>query len=71
MDLPTDAWQLDVVSAGLQKCLAGPSGSAPLTLNERAEKRILRRRHTEQGLRNTDSVKAKARSSARTTSTSP
>jgi (S)-ureidoglycine-glyoxylate aminotransferase len=51
MDLPTDAWQLDVVSAGLQKCLGGPSGSAPLTLNDRAEKRIHRRRHTEQGLR--------------------
>jgi (S)-ureidoglycine---glyoxylate transaminase len=51
MDLPVDAWQLDVVSAGLQKCLAGPSGSAPLTLNERAERLILRRRHTEQGLR--------------------
>jgi (S)-ureidoglycine-glyoxylate aminotransferase len=51
MDLPADAWQLDVVSAGLQKCLGGPSGSAPLTLNDRAEKRISRRRHTEQGLR--------------------
>jgi (S)-ureidoglycine-glyoxylate aminotransferase len=51
MDLPVDAWQLDVVSAGLQKCLGGPSGSAPLTLNERSEKRIVRRRHTEQGLR--------------------
>src|SRR5688572_29687221 len=51
MDLPVDTWQLDVVSAGLQKCLGGPSGSAPLTLNERAEKRIVRRRHTEQGLR--------------------
>ena len=24
MDLPADAWQLDVVSAGLQKCHAGP-----------------------------------------------
>src|SRR6185295_7222888 len=48
MDLPTDAWQLDVVSAGLQKCLAGPSGSAPLTLNERAEERITRRRHVEE-----------------------
>src|SRR5438270_3915149 len=47
MDLPCDAWQLDVVSVGLQKCLAGPSGSAPLTLNERAEKRIMRRRHVE------------------------
>jgi (S)-ureidoglycine---glyoxylate transaminase len=51
MDLPTDAWQLDVVSAGLQKCLGGPSGSAPLTLNDRAEKRIVRRRHTEEGLK--------------------
>lgn len=51
MDLPTDAWQLDVVSAGLQKCLGGPPGSAPLTLNERAEKRIVRRRHIEEGLR--------------------
>ena len=56
MNLPTDAWQLDVVSAGLQKCLGGPSGSAPLTLNERAEKRILRRRHTEAGLRTPDAV---------------
>jgi (S)-ureidoglycine-glyoxylate aminotransferase len=54
MDLPVDAWQLDVVSAGLQKCLAGPSGAAPLTLNERAERRIVRRRHTEQGLRAAD-----------------
>jgi (S)-ureidoglycine-glyoxylate aminotransferase len=56
MDLPVDAWQLDVVSAGLQKCLAGPSGSAPLTLNERAEELILRRRHTEAGLRAPDQV---------------
>jgi (S)-ureidoglycine-glyoxylate aminotransferase len=56
MDLPVDAWQLDVVSAGLQKCLAGPSGSAPLTLNERAEKVILRRRHTEAGLRTKDEL---------------
>jgi (S)-ureidoglycine---glyoxylate transaminase len=51
MDLSVDAWQLDVVTAGLQKCMAGPSGSAPLTLNERAEKRITRRRHIEEGLK--------------------
>src|SRR5262245_26118946 len=51
MDLPVDRWQLDVVTAGLQKCLGGPPGSAPLTLNERAEKRIVRRRHIEEGLR--------------------
>jgi (S)-ureidoglycine-glyoxylate aminotransferase len=54
MDLPVDAWQLDVVSAGLQKCLAGPPGSAPLTLNERAEGRIQKRRHVEEGLRETN-----------------
>ena len=56
VDLPADAWQLDVVSAGLQKCLGGSSGAAPLTLNARAEKRIFRRRHTEQGLRTGDAV---------------
>ncbi len=51
MDVAVDAWQLDIVSAGLQKCLGGPSGSAPLTLNERAERRIYRRRHIEEGLK--------------------
>jgi (S)-ureidoglycine-glyoxylate aminotransferase len=51
MDLPVDAWQLDVVSAGLQKCMGGPPGSAPLTLSERAAKKIERRKHTEEGLR--------------------
>jgi (S)-ureidoglycine-glyoxylate aminotransferase len=51
MDLPVDAWQLDVVSAGLQKCLAGPPGSAPLTLNDRAEAVITNRRHIEEGIR--------------------
>ncbi len=56
VDLPADAWQLDVVSAGLQKCLGGPSGAAPLTLNARAAQRIFRRRHTEQGLRTSDAV---------------
>ena len=50
MDLPVDRWHLDVVTAGLQKCMGGPSGSAPLTLNERAERRIYRRRHIEKGL---------------------
>jgi (S)-ureidoglycine-glyoxylate aminotransferase len=50
MDLPVDRWQLDVVSAGLQKCLGGPSGSAPITLSDRAARLIYRRRHIEQGL---------------------
>jgi (S)-ureidoglycine-glyoxylate aminotransferase len=54
MDLPVDRWHLDVVTAGLQKCMGGPSGCAPLTLDERAEKRILRRRHIEEGIRDRD-----------------
>jgi (S)-ureidoglycine-glyoxylate aminotransferase len=33
----TDAWDVDVSVSGLQKCLGGPSGMAPLTYNERAE----------------------------------
>lgn len=49
--LETDAWGLDAVSAGLQKCLGGPSGSAPITLSENMEEVIRRRQHVEQGIR--------------------
>lgn len=56
MDLPVDRWQLDIVTAGLQKCLSGPSGIAPLTLNTRAENCIVRRRHIEQGLRTAEAT---------------
>ena len=51
MDLKTDAWQLDAVSAGLQKCLSGPPGVAPITINERVEAQVLRRKHVELGIR--------------------
>ena len=37
MPLETDTWQLDAVSAGLQKCLSGPPGIAPVTFNDRVE----------------------------------
>ena len=50
MPLPVDAWQIDIATAGLQKCLAGPSGIAPITIGDRAAERIGRRRHIEQGL---------------------
>jgi (S)-ureidoglycine-glyoxylate aminotransferase len=50
MPLPVDRWGLDVVSAGLQKCLGGPSGIAPMTISERAARAIRRRRHIERGL---------------------
>ncbi|NDL63750.1 pyridoxal-phosphate-dependent aminotransferase family protein [Acerihabitans arboris] len=49
--LDTDAWGLDAVSAGLQKCLGGPSGSAPVTLSPRFEEQIRRRKCVEQGIR--------------------
>ena len=46
-----DAWQLDAVSAGMQKCLGGPSGTSPITLSPRMEEVIRRRRCIEQGIR--------------------
>lgn len=49
--LETDAWGLDAVSSGLQKCLGGPSGSSPVTLSPRMEEVIRRRRCIEQGIR--------------------
>ncbi|MCQ8239255.1 pyridoxal-phosphate-dependent aminotransferase family protein [Rhizosaccharibacter radicis] len=50
MDVAVDRWGADVVTAGLQKCLGGPSGSAPITLSDRAAARIDRRRHVEKGI---------------------
>jgi (S)-ureidoglycine-glyoxylate aminotransferase len=52
--LPTDAWDADCVTAGLQKCLAGPPGVAPLTLSDRMAELVFRRRHIEEGLRPAD-----------------
>lgn len=49
--LSVDAWQLDAVTAGLQKCLAGPSGAAPLTISNAMAELIYARRHVEGGLR--------------------
>lgn len=47
----TDEWQLDAVSVGLQKCLGGPSGSAPITLSERYVELVRKRSHVEAGIR--------------------
>jgi len=60
-DLATDDLALDVVTAGLQKCLGGPSGSAPVTLSPRAVDRIVARRHTETGIRDADEQDAAGR----------
>ncbi|MDD1508312.1 pyridoxal-phosphate-dependent aminotransferase family protein [Pseudomonas sp. CNPSo 3701] len=49
--LEADAWGLDAVSAGLQKCLGGPSGTAPITLGAAMVEVIRRRAHVEAGIR--------------------
>ena len=49
--LEVDAWNIDAVSAGLQKCLSGPPGSAPVTFNELVVERISNRKHIEAGIR--------------------
>ena len=51
MPLPVDAWAIDACTAGLQKCLGGPSGVAPITLSDRVAGAIYRRRHIEEGVR--------------------
>jgi (S)-ureidoglycine-glyoxylate aminotransferase len=57
----TDAWGLDVVTAGLQKCLGGPSGSAPITLSPTAVELINGRKHVEAGIRSDDDTDRGAR----------
>ena len=52
--LQTDDWGLEVVTVGLQKCLGGPSGSAPITLGEHAVDVIKARRHVEAGIKTQD-----------------
>lgn len=50
MNVPVDVWQADIVTAGLQKCLGGPSGSAPITISDRAAEHIASRKHVERGI---------------------
>ncbi|PJJ58229.1 (S)-ureidoglycine-glyoxylate aminotransferase [Mumia flava] len=51
-----DDLQLDVATAGLQKCLGGPSGSAPITLSPAAVEVVTARKHTEAGIRDAGEV---------------
>lgn len=52
--LESDAWGLDAVSAGMQKCLGGPSGTSPVTLSAQMEEVVRRRSCVEQGIRTAD-----------------
>ncbi|GGG79637.1 pyridoxal-phosphate-dependent aminotransferase family protein [Paenibacillus radicis (ex Gao et al. 2016)] len=47
----TDAWHIDAVIGGTQKCLSVPSGMAPITYNDIAERKITARKKVERGLR--------------------
>jgi len=46
-----DTWGIDAATAGLQKCLGGPSGTAPATFSAKAAEVITGRRQIEAGLR--------------------
>jgi (S)-ureidoglycine-glyoxylate aminotransferase len=54
MAVETDQWGADIVTAGLQKCMGGPSGSAPITLSDRAAEFIASRKRVEAGIRRDD-----------------
>jgi (S)-ureidoglycine-glyoxylate aminotransferase len=56
MNVAIDAWHVDAASSGLQKCLSGPPGSSPITVNERIVEVVKRRRHVEGGIRPADFV---------------
>jgi (S)-ureidoglycine---glyoxylate transaminase len=51
MDVAVDRWEVDAISAGLQKCLSGPPGSAPISFNDRVAEAVNRRKHIEEGIR--------------------
>ncbi len=50
-EFEADAWGLDAATAGLQKCLGGPSGSSPITLSDRAVEVVRSRKKIEAGIR--------------------
>jgi len=50
-EFETDSWGIDVATAGLQKCLGGPSGSAPITLSAKAVELVDSRKSIEAGIR--------------------
>ncbi len=51
MPINVDAWGVDAMSTGLQKCMSGPPGTSPVTLSDAAAKAINARKHIEGGIR--------------------
>jgi len=54
MPVEADRWGADVVTGGLQKCMGGPSGSAPITISGRGAEFIASRKRVEAGIRRSD-----------------
>ncbi len=54
MAIAADRWGADIVTGGLQKCLGGPSGSAPITISDQAAALIQGRKRVEAGIRRDD-----------------
>lgn len=52
----TDAWQIDMAACGLQKCLSGPPGIAPVTFNDRVVEILKHRKHVEAGIKPPDLI---------------
>jgi (S)-ureidoglycine---glyoxylate transaminase len=52
----TDKWQIDMAACGLQKCLSGPPGIAPITFNERVVDILKHRKHVEAGIKPADMI---------------
>ncbi len=49
-DLRCDDWGIDIATTGMQKCLGGPSGAAPITVSERAVAVMEQRKSIEAGV---------------------
>ena len=52
----TDAWHIDMVATGLQKCLSGPPGISPVTFNDRVVEILKHRKHVEAGIKPPDLI---------------
>ncbi len=50
VEVAVDAWEVDAVIGGTQKCLSIPAGLAPVTYNNRVETILLKRKRIERGL---------------------
>ena len=58
MAVNVDEWKIDAISTGLQKCMSGPPGSSPISLNQRTVDVLDNRKHIEGGIRPAEYVAA-------------